>query len=798
MSRMGWERPEDWEEQEQFESETGLRGRLYFFRLVIVVIIGLLLFRVIWLQQTQGEELTAAAGDNQFATLQSDAPRGVIFDRTGLPLAENIPSFNVTITPAFLPDDDAARQAIFERLSFLTGVPVTNTVQQRELARQANPYNTAVNRQLATLYNEPITKTLDLAGVVPQLPDSINTIVDRFSFAENLPAEIVANVPYTIAQVIEQESVYMPGVRVIPEPIRNYPSGELTSHIVGFMGPLPDESYLDQGYARDDRVGLFGVESSLETFLKGVKGQREVEVDWRGREVRQIGVETPPQAGYNLHLSIDMALQQAAFEILQAQMERREATRDSRTGEFVEVQSGAVVALNAKTGEVLSMVSLPTFDNNRFATEIPVEYYLGLARSDYQPLFNHAIGGQYPPGSVFKVVTGAAALQEGIVSPNRFLDTPGSIVIPNRFAPNDPGRAQQFVCWIWNTIDPETGQRGEHGSMNMYRALAESCDIYFYKVAGGFDQDGEVVDVLGIDRLSRYANQFGMGRVQGVELPAEAPGNIPTQAYKRTNFGEPWSTGDDYNSAIGQGFVTATPLQIAQMVAVIANGGFLYRPTVVNHMTNDKGEVVLFDEANPDRPIFASPDENNNPVLRDADGNIIDPEDVNISVSFDENGEYIYQPEVLNVLEVDREYLDVIAEGMFLVNQEGGTGGFMTWLDEWGITTAGKTGTAEFCDNIALKRDWCKGPGEIQPTHAWYVGYAPYDDPEIVVAAFLYHGGEGSEWAAPVVRDVMKAYFQVDQYAPVEPTPEDSSEPVIIPEFVEPATDESTSETTTP
>jgi penicillin-binding protein 2 len=217
------------------------------------------------------------------------------------------------------------------------------------------------------------------------------------------------------------------------------------------------------------------------------------------------------------------------------------------------------------------------------------------------------------------------------------------------------------------------------------------------------------------------------------------------------------------------------------MTTVIANGGFLYQPTLVHHMTNEDGEIVIFDDANPDVPIFASPDENNNPILRDAQGNILDPEEVNISVSFDENGEFVFKPRVLNVLEVDREYIDVVAEGMRLVNLPGGTGGYFPWLDEYGITSAGKSGTAEFCDNIALERDWCKGPGEIQPTHAWYVGYAPFDDPEIVVAAFLYHGGEGSAWAGPIVRDLMEAYFKVGDYAPVEDVPVEDDAIIILP-----------------
>lgn len=266
--------------------------------------------------------------------------------------------------------------------------------------------------------------------------------------------------------------------------------------------------------------------------------------------------------------------------------------------------------------------------------------------------------------------------------------------------------------------------------MNMVEAIANSCDVYFYKVTGGFNQDGETVDAVGVDRLHTMAVQWGFGRTQGIELPLEAPGNMPTQAWKRQTQGEPWSTGDDYNLSIGQGFMTATPLQVAQMATVVANGGFLYRPTIIHHITDENGTIV--------QP---------------------------------------FEPEVLNAVDVDREYLELIAEGMRLVNhrevqpdgsiQVFGTAGSVEWLDEYGIVTAGKTGTSEYCDNIAIERRWCK-EGEILPTHSWFVGYAPFDNPEIVVAAFIFNGGEGSEWAAPVVRDVMKAYFQLDQFAPVE------------------------------
>lgn len=706
MSRIGWERVED---IEQVQDDTGVRGRLFLLRTVIILVLALLLYRVYWLQRTEGDELQTLAEENQLARLLIDAPRGVMFDRNGEPLAVNEPSFNLTITPAFLPDNADERLAIYQRLSVLTGVPVTNTIQLREMLEAADPAMVSTYSRLAGLYGEPIDEALDATGIVPALPDSIEAIIDRYSFAPYLPAPIKTNIPITLAYQLEQESIFLPGVRVIEEPIRRYPSGDLTAHLIGYMGPIPNENWLDLGYQRDDRVGWAGLESSMEIEMAGTKGERQIEQDWTGRELRQIGSTIEPEAGLNLHLTLDVDLQQKANEILQQWIELRRETPDPFTGDLVEVEQGVVIALDPNTGEILAMVNIPTFDNNLFSTEVPVEYYLGLARNDYTPLVNHAISGQYPPGSTFKLVPASGALQEGVVSPNRLLYDPGEITIPNRFAPNDPGRAQTFVCWF----------REGHEHMNMLTGLSNSCDVYFYKISGGFDQDGEVVEGLGVNRLHEYGDQFGFGRVQGIELPLEAPGNNPSQAWKRQTQGEPWSTGDDYNMGIGQGFVTATPLQIAQMAAIVANGGFLYRPTIIHHIT-------------------------------DENGNIVQP----------------FEPEVLNSVDVDRQWLDIVAEGMRMVNQEGGTGtSYVEWLDEFGITSAGKTGTAEYCDNIAIKRRWCK-EGQILPTHSWYVGYAPYENPEIVVVAFIFNGGEGSQWAAPVVRDVLAAYFGVDQFAP--------------------------------
>lgn len=691
---------------------------------MVAVFVGLL-YRVFFIQQTKGDELQQDADDRRLATITTDAPRGSIFDRYGKPLAINEPSFSVTITPAFIPTDETERLAIFERLSLLTGVPVINEEQQQQLLTNANPILVGTYSQLATLFDEPFGDTLDDSGVVPRLPDSIEFIYQRDLFKQFLPTTILEDAPLELALAIQQEAAFLPGVQVVPDQKRVYPNGEETAHIIGFTGPLPNRTYVTElGYESDDRVGLAGIESFEEELMAGTKGFEDIEVDATGRRLRTFGDPVPPIPGQNLHLTIDTELQARAYEIIDAILAERAITIDRSIGEPPEAEIGVLVAVDPNTGEVLVMAQRPTYDNNRFVEDpklLPVEYFLGLARDEYEPLFNKAIGGQYPPGSVFKMVTGAAAMQEGIVSPNRRLDAPGTINIRNRFAPNDPGRAQEFICWI--SLNPE-GFEQAHGEMNMFEAMSNSCDIYFYKVTGGFDQEdvngeNEFVPRMGIDVLNNYAEQFGYNQVQGIELPGETAGLVPTEAWKLQNRGAPWSTGDDYNASIGQGDVLATPLQVAQMGAVIANGGFLYRPTIINHITDSEGNVVRE-----------------------------------------------FQPDVLRVLDVDQEYLDVLAEGMRLTNEdELGTAAKVEWLQESrGIRVAGKTGSAEFCDNIAIEKGWCFGADGLKPilpTHSWYVGYAPYENPEIVVAAFFYNSGEGSEWAAPATRDLLDAFFEL-------------------------------------
>ena len=304
MSSIGWKPPE--ERDPEIQQIPGIGGRLLFMRVIVVLVLSLLVYRVYWLQQTKGPGLAERATENQFAVLTTDAPRGVILDRNGFPLAVNKASFNVTITPAFLPTEDGEREAVFERLSLLTGVPVTNTVRQEELIASANPELVSTYTRLAEIYGASAEETLDEAGVVPRLPDSIEAIVDENSFAPYVPAVITTGVPISVAYRIEQESIFLPGVRIIPQSLREYPTDEFTSHLIGYMGPVPNQNWISVlGYERDDRVGWAGLESSMELELAGERGRRTIEQDWTGREVRQVGEGQEPEAGLNMHLTLD-------------------------------------------------------------------------------------------------------------------------------------------------------------------------------------------------------------------------------------------------------------------------------------------------------------------------------------------------------------------------------------------------------------------------------------------------------------------------------------------------------------
>ena len=630
--------------------------RVALLGLIVLAIFGVFTRRLWQFQFVQGQEYREEAEEQSTKLISVPASRGVIYDRTGEQLVRNVPSFSVSVLPADLPEDEDEAEAVLIRLAMLLDLPYTTADQE----------------------------TGDDGGGAGAARGIKEMIEEVPYLAPYRPIVIERNIDREEALLVAQEAGDLPSVSVEVDSVRHYPHHTLMSQVLGYLLPIPvetEEAYREAGYdPATDRVGTAGIEATYEDVLRGEKGEQIVEEDVLGRVRRVVEERAAPVPGDNVHLTLDLGLQQAAEEALRASMDEAASPR------------GVAMAMNPQTGEILAMVSLPTYDNNVFVE--------GVTQSDWErwqdphrPLINHAVSDAVPPGSVFKVVVASGLLQEGIVMPQTQLHCPGRIIVPNRYYPNDPGQAQTFYCWN------EAG----HGAQDVVGAIAHSCDVYFYKAGGGFEETS--FKGLGVERIAEYARLFGMGETTGVELPAEREGLVPTADWKRHTYGESWSTGDTYNLSIGQGFLEVTPLQMLNAVNVVANGGRLYRPTIVHHTT-------------------------------DAQGEISEP----------------FEPELIRSVPVEEGHLSLVRTGMEGVVAYG-TAAKRGQME--GVGVAGKTGTAQFCDDIMC------GVGYEQPEHAWFAAYAPLDEPEISVIVYLYNGGEGSVAAVPVAREMLSHYFGI-------------------------------------
>ncbi|MGD8865653.1 MAG: penicillin-binding transpeptidase domain-containing protein, partial [Anaerolineales bacterium] len=533
-------------------------GRIPQFRLRLlyaVIIIMLLIFtgRLFFLQVIEHDTYIAQARDNRLDEVSIPAPRGVIYDRNNYQLVRNIPSFRVTITPALLPDSQAEIEAIYRRISELTGVPID---QEGPPAAPCVP-----GRGIRQLVLEGDT----------------NSPYDAWPVA--------CDVDEDVARILREEQIDMPGVEVTAVPIRDYTTGGLTAALIGYLGPIPavlQDFYEEQGFISDrDKVGYAGIEVGYgglyQEILAGQNGFKVVEQDVAGQALREVGEFSQPTPGNSLRLTIDTRLQSVARTALENRMD---FTR--RSAGLERAPLGVIIAMNPQTGEILAMVSLPSYENNRFARFIPQDYYQELEQDDRgNPLTNHAIASEFPPGSTFKLVTATGALNSGVITPEQKLNDPGKITIENKYFPTDPGKAKDFVCW------KEDG----HGDVDFVHGIAYSCNVYFYKIGGGY-QNEVPGDGLGVDGVNLYAPALGYGAPLGIDLPGEENGLIPNRDWKRINLGENWSTGDTYNTVVGQGFVSATPLQVLTSVATLANGGKVMWPHVVQQVLDGEGNVI--------------------------------------------------------------------------------------------------------------------------------------------------------------------------------------------------------------
>ena len=467
--------------------------------IISVLVIAVLIGRAAYLQIYQGEYYAGLADGNRIRIVPSMAPRGTFYDRNGELLVTNRPGFSVSLLPLTAPISDD----VIARLSDLLKVPT----------------------------------------------DEIKTKIAGHSGFN--PIRIKTDVTPDIVSIIEEQKSQYPGVVIEVTPIRDYILKQEGAHTFGYVSEINDtelEKMKDEGYKSGDIIGKFGIEKIYDKELRGENGGQQVEVDVSGKLVQILG-RKEPVPGDDLELTIDIKLQQAAEKAVDEQLTQ------------IGAHAAAAVVMNPQTGEILAMVSRPAFDPNLFAHGISSKDWNQLNNNPYHPMDNKTITGEYPPGSTFKIVTGTAALTEGVVTPDeQIFDSGHHWIIPKG---NADGEA---LGWL-----------------NFRSALAHSDNVYFY----------EMGNRLGIDRLEKYARMFGLGAKTGIDLPYEADGLVANRRYKEKNFDDgEWYLSETFDAAIGQGFNLVTPLQAAMVMGEIAADGKRYKPHVVNRIIAPDGSVV--------------------------------------------------------------------------------------------------------------------------------------------------------------------------------------------------------------
>jgi len=527
-TRRRWRSPKP---RRQQRAPAAGQGAFRLLRLLVVLLFLVLLGQLVRMQVVEGERYRELAAINALREVQVPAARGLIYDRQGRPLVYNEPRYAAAVVPGDLPAGQ--EETVYEELGRIIGMaPGEIRARVTEARGRASPY----------------------------VPLVLKEDLDR-----------------NTALALKEREPDLPGVRLVVQSTRRYVEGPLMAHVLGYMGPISSEEYQalrDQGYTMHDWLGKAGVEASYESLLRGEPGRRLVEVDASGRE-RRVVSERAPVDGANLVLTVDLDLQRKVAEALQQHMGRSE--------------NAAAAVMDVRTGEVLALVSLPTFDPNIFSRPLRPEELAALTDNPGKPLLNHATAENFAPGSTFKTIVAAAALQEGVARPDTTFVSQGYIVIPNEIDPN-----AVYVCEDWSRL----------GRLDMYRALAMSSNVYFYYLAGARPDEFRG---LGPDRLANYARAFGLGEPTGIDLPAEVAGTVPDPRWKERTIGEPWYLGNTCWFAIGEEYLRATPLQMLVAVGAIANGGQLLQPHLLREARDASGHAVRTAQREVKRMVPVSP-----------------------------------------------------------------------------------------------------------------------------------------------------------------------------------------------
>ncbi len=625
-------------------------SKLRYITGFLLLFFAVLLSRIFWLQVVRGSYYYSMAEGNRLKIVNIEPKRGIIYDRLERPLVRNEANFILYLIPNDLPHEELARDNALRRISSILDKSGSASSQVGDLKLVADS---------PSFYE--IKNELDKI--------KIN------SLEAYQPLFIMDNLEYQVALELYLEAEKIPGVFISNKIRRNYVTASTStvgrlpleesslSHILGYTGKINDKELAKYGsqYSLIDYLGKTGIEYSFEDQLKGKKGQKNIEVDALGKE-KKIVSQTPPQDGNNLVLSIDYDLQKASEDIVKEYLGR------------LGLKKASVVVMDPNTGEILTLVSWPAYNNNIFARGIKAEEYSRFLTDPSRPLFNRAVSGEFPAGSTFKPVMAAAALEEKIINENTSFMSSGGLHI-NQWS---------FPDW----------KAGGHGLTNVKKALAESVNTFFYYIGGGYgDFKG-----LGIDKMMEYSRLFGLGEITGIDLPNEASGFLPSPEWKEEAKDEVWYIGDTYHAAIGQGDITATPLQVANYTAVFANGGKLVVPHVVKKILDSDNKLV---------------------------------EDI--------------KPKVIRDNFIKAANIKIVREGL----RQTITSGSGRALNSLPVEVAGKTGTAQW--------------SSIRKHQAWFTGFAPYNNPEIVITVLLEEGGEGSSVAVPLAGEILQYYFNPDK-----------------------------------
>ncbi len=595
--------------------------KIYFIAGLFFLILLIFAVQTAYFQIIRGAYYRNLAENNRIRTVITPSYRGIIYDRNNTPLVKNISSFAFSLVPSKLPQSSEERNNLLQII----------------------------------------------ADTVKKPKEEIEATLLDYELYSNEAVFVAGNLSHESVLILTKLSSENPsiviGERLEREYINTTPS---FSHLLGYIGQISKEEYEKKktdGYYLRDFLGKTGVEMAYEKELRGKFGKKQIEINALGQEKRIIAKEEAV-SGKDLVLTIDAKMQTELERIMKEYLRMNNKKK------------AAGIVIKPQNGEILALVSWPSFSNNDFAKGISKELYDKLSSDPNQPLFPRAISGEYPSGSVIKPLWAFAALEEGIITPQTTIVSVGGIKIGNSF----------FSDW----------KAGGHGAVNVLRALAESVNTFFYYISGGYGAFGG----LGLDKLAEYATIFGIGEKTEIDLPYEQNGFFPSEKWKKDSSGEPWYIGDTYHLSIGQGHLLVTPLQMAVLTSAFANNGILIVPHVLKQIIT---------------PSFSPPIPRQVGEQRELEGvkrNVF----LN-SVSF-----------------------DIVRQGM----RETVISGSARRLGNLGMEIAGKTGTAQ--------------TAATRPTHAWFTGFYPYKDPQIVFTVLVEEGGEGSGITLSIIHDFLKWY----------------------------------------